>query len=131
MAVKGGYVLRDARNGVKPQVIVLATGSEVEIALDAQDMLEADGVPTRVVSLPCLEWFEEQSLEYRESVLPSEIKTRVSIEAGIALSWQRYLGDSGRAVSLEHFGASAAGELLFCEFGLTAAAVVEAAKAQL
>ncbi|MDR0435724.1 MAG: transketolase [Propionibacteriaceae bacterium] len=131
LAAKGGYVLRDARAGAVPQVIVLATGSEVEVALDAQDALEAAGVPTRVVSLPCFEWFEEQPLEYRESVLPPKVKARVSIEAGISLGWQRYVGDSGRSVSLEHFGASAAGELLFREFGLTVAAVVEAAKAQL
>jgi transketolase len=131
LAAKGGYTLRDARGGVTPQAIVLATGSEVEIALTAQDTLEEAGIPTRVVSLPCFEWFEEQPQSYRETVLPPDIKIRVSIEAGISLGWQRYVGDTGRSISLEHFGASAPADRLFQEFGFTPAAVVAAVKAQL
>ena len=114
-----------------PQVLLLATGSEVQLALAARDTLEADGVPTRVVSLPCLEWFEEQDAAYRESVLPSAVRARVSVEAGIAQGWWKYLGTDGRAVSLEHFGASADQATLFREFGITADAVVAAARESL
>jgi transketolase len=125
---RGGYILRDARAGATPRVLLLATGSEVEIALDAQDALEDGGIATRVVSLPCFEWFEEQPQEYRDEVLPPAIKARVSVEAGIALGWQRYVGDAGRSVSIEHFGASAAATTLYQEFGITKDAVVAAAK---
>ncbi|MDR1355386.1 MAG: transketolase [Propionibacteriaceae bacterium] len=131
LAAKGGYILRDAQNGASPQVILLATGSEVEIALDAQTMLETAGVPTRMVSLPCFRWFEEQSDDYKAAVLPPEVKVRVSVEAGISLGWQRYVGDSGKSISIEHFGASAAAGKLYQEFGITADAVVAAVKAQL
>jgi transketolase len=127
---KGAYVLREARNG-RPELIIIATGSEVSLAVDAQDQLEDAGVPTRVVSMPCQEWFDSQDAEYRESVLPSSVRARVSVEAGIAQGWCRYLGDAGRSVSLEHFGASAAGETLFREFGFTVEHVVRVAQESL
>ena len=111
-----------------PDVVILATGSEVQLALAARDALGADGIGARVVSLPCLEWFEEQDPAYRESVLPSRVRARVSVEAGIAQGWWKYLGTDGRAVSLEHFGASADAVTLFREFGITAEAVAAAAR---
>ncbi len=123
---RGAYVLAEA-NGGRPDVIVLASGTEVQIALGARESLEAADVRTRVVSVPCMEWFAEQSADYRESVLPSDIAARVSIEAGIAASWRDLVGDRGCSVSLEHFGASGAAETLYQEFGLTAEAVVAAA----
>jgi transketolase len=123
---KGAYVLLEASTGT-PEVILIGTGSEVQLAVAARETLEAAGVPTRVVSAPSLEWFAEQDEAYRESVLPSSVKARVSVEAGIALSWWKILGDAGRAVSLEHYGASAAYETLYEEFGITADAVVAAA----
>lgn len=124
---KGAYVLAEAPNGA-PDVIFLATGSEVQIAVDAREQLKADGINARVVSVPCLEWFEEQSLEYRESVLPASVRARVSIEAGLDLSWRSYVGDAGRSVSIEHFGASADYKTLFREFGITTEHAVAAAK---
>ena len=125
-AVRGAYVLADTP-GV-PDAIVIATGSEVQLALAARDALAADGVAVRVVSAPCLEWFEEQDAAYREQVLPAGVTARVSVEAGLALSWHRYVGDRGRCVSIEHFGASADWKTLFREFGITADAVVAAVK---
>ncbi|WP_022885081.1 transketolase [Glaciibacter superstes] len=127
---RGAYVLAEAAGG-SPDVILIGTGSEVQLALAARDELKADGINARVVSVPCLEWFEEQSAEYRESVLPSGVKARVSVEAGIALTWKSYVGDSGRSVSIEHFGASADYKTLFREFGITTEAVVAAAKESL
>jgi transketolase len=124
---RGAYVLAEAANGT-PDVIFLATGSEVQIALDAREQLKADGVNARVVSVPCLEWFEEQDADYRESVLPAAVKARVSIEAGTDLTWRGYLGDAGRSVSIEHFGASADYKTLFKEFGMTTEHAVAAAK---
>ncbi len=124
---KGAYVLADASNG-KPKVIIVATGSEVQLAVAAREQLEAAGTPTRVVSAPCLEWFDEQSAEYRESVFPSSVKARVSVEAGLALGWSKYIGANGRSVSIEHFGASADYKTLFREFGITTENVVAAAK---
>ncbi|EPH02482.1 transketolase [Propionibacterium sp. oral taxon 192 str. F0372] len=128
-AAKGAYVLREA--SAAPQVILIGTGSEVEVALDAQTELEAAGIPTRVVSMPCQEWFDVQDEAYRDQVLPPEVTARVSVEAGIAMGWAKYVGPRGRSVSLEHFGASAKGTLLFEEYGITAAAVVAAAKESL
>jgi transketolase len=122
---KGGYILAESESDLR--VILLATGSEVSIALEARGLLEAAGVGTRVVSMPCMEWFDEQEQSYRDSVLPPSLKARVSIEAGIAQSWHRFVGDSGKTVSLEHFGASADYQRLYTEFGLTAEAVVLAA----
>ncbi|GAA2284152.1 transketolase [Streptomyces ruber] len=125
--VKGGYVLRDASTGA-PEVILIATGSEVQLAVAARETMEAGGVPTRVVSMPCVEWFEEQPLAYRESVLPPSVRARVAVEAGIGLTWYRYVGDHGRIVSLEHFGASADARTLFTEYGFTPENVVAAAR---
>ena len=127
--VKGGYIMKEA--SAEPQVILIATGSEVQYAAEAQKQLEAAGTPTRLVSMPSVEWFDEQDEEYRESVLPSSVAARVTVEAGIAMPWHRFLGTHGRAVSLEHYGASADAKTLFKEFGFTAEAVVEAAKASL
>jgi transketolase len=124
---KGAYVLAEAPNG-SPDVIFLATGSEVQIAVDAREKLKADGINARVVSVPCQEWFAEQSDAYRESVLPRAVKARVSIEAGIALTWAPYLGDAGRSVSIEHYGASADYKTLYEKFGLTSEHAISAAK---
>jgi transketolase len=118
---KGAYILKEASS--EPKVTIIATGSEVGIALDAQIALESSGVSTRVVSAPCLEWFNEQPTSYRDSVLPRN-SLRVSIEAGIAQGWREYVGDSGLIISLDHWGASAAANKLFTEFGLTADRVV-------
>lgn len=125
--VKGAYVLAEAANG-SPDVIIIATGSEVQLAVNAREQLKADGINARVVSAPSLEWFEEQSDEYRESVLPASVTARVSVEAGLALTWRGYVGDRGRSVSIEHFGASADYKTLFQKFGITTDAVVAAAK---
>ncbi|MGW9166484.1 transketolase [Agromyces sp. NPDC055658] len=127
---KGAYVLADAASG-EPDVIIIATGSEVQLALAARETLAAEGIGARVVSAPSLEWFDEQDAAYRESVLPASVTARVSVEAGIALTWHRYVGDRGRSVSIEHFGASADYKTLFREFGITAEAVVAAAKESL
>jgi transketolase len=118
---KGAYILKEASS--TPKVVIIATGSEVGIALDAQIALESEGVSTRVVSAPCLEWFNEQPISYRESVLPAS-SLRVSIEAGIALGWREYVGDSGVIISLDHWGASASAAKLFTEFGLTSERVI-------
>lgn len=126
-AVKGGYVLFEADGGA-PEVVLIGTGSEVQLAVEAREQLQAAGVPTRVVSMPCVEWFEAQDKSYRDSVLPPSVKARVAVEAGIGLTWHRFVGDAGRIVSLEHFGASADGKVLFREFGFTADAVASAAR---
>ncbi|MDG4859113.1 transketolase [Streptomyces sp. T-3] len=134
-AAKGGYVLFDAEGSegqsAAAQVVLIGTGSEVQLAVEAREQLQAAGVPTRVVSMPCVEWFEAQDQAYRDSVLPPSVKARVAVEAGIGLTWHRFVGDAGRIVSLEHFGASADGKVLFQEFGLTADAVTAAAKESL
>ncbi|MEU1804081.1 transketolase [Streptomyces sp. NPDC019937] len=129
-AAKGGYVLFEAEGG-QPQVILIGTGSEVQLAVEAREQLQAAGVPTRVVSMPSIEWFEEQDKGYRDSVLPPSVKARVAVEAGIGLTWYRYVGEAGRIVSLEHFGASADYKVLYREFGLTTDAVVTAARESL
>lgn len=129
-AAKGGYVLFEAEGG-EPQVLLIATGSEVHVAVGAREQLQAAGVPTRVVSMPSVEWFEEQDQGYKESVLPPSVKARVAVEAGIGLTWYRYVGDAGRIVSLEHFGASADAKVLFREFGFTAENVASAARESL
>ncbi|KGM14496.1 transketolase [Cellulomonas bogoriensis] len=127
---RGAYVLAEAEGGT-PQVILLATGSEVQIAMAARETLQAEGVATRVVSMPCREWFDEQDAAYRESVLPASVRARVSIEAGVALGWRELVGDAGRTISLEHFGASGDYKRLYQEFGLTPEATVAAAKESL
>ena len=127
---RGGYVLAEAANG-PPEVILIATGSEVQIALAARDLLEQEGTATRVVSMPCVEWFTEQDVSYQQEVLPPGIRARVCVEAGIALGWRAFAGDAGECVSLEHFGASAAYQTLYEEFGLTADRVAAAARSSL
>jgi len=127
LTAKGAYTLVDAANG-KPELIIIATGSEVQLAVAARLQLEADGIATRVVSAPCLEWFDEQSADYRESVLPSSVRARVSVEAGLSLGWSKYVGPFGRSVSIEHFGASADYKTLFREFGMTTESVVAKAR---
>ena len=124
---RGGYVLADPADS-QPDVILIATGSEVELALSARDILAADGIKARVVSMPCVEWFNEQDASYRDQVLPPHIRARVSVEAGVALGWRQFTGDAGRNVSLEHFGASADYKKLYTEFGITADSVAEAAR---
>jgi transketolase len=118
----GGYVLVDASNQ-KPEMILIATGSEVQLALAARLELENNGIKTRVVSMPCVEWFEEQTDSYRESVLPASVQARVSVEAGLALGWSKYVPQGG-SVSIEHYGASADYKTLFTKFGITTEAVV-------
>jgi transketolase len=130
LTARGGYVLAEAEGGT-PQVILIGTGSEVQIALAARDQLQAGGVATRVVSMPCVEWFAEQDAAYRDEVLPPAVRARVSVEAGIALGWRQFVGDLGESVSLEHFGASADYRKLYEEFGITAEAVAQAARASL
>ena len=127
---RGAYVLVEESKET-PDVILLATGSEVQLAVAAAKELEAAGTATRVVSAPCLEWFDEQDDAYRESVLPSEVQARVSIEAGIAMPWHKYTGSFGRTISIEHYGASAPAGELFEKFGFTPAAIVEAAQESL
>ncbi|MBZ8177831.1 transketolase [Corynebacterium poyangense] len=123
---RGAYVLVEGSQPT-PDVIIMATGSEVQLAVDAAAQLEAEGTATRVVSVPCLDWFEEQDQSYIEEVLPPSVTARVSVEAGLATPWYRWLGTQGRAVSLEHFGASADYQTLFDKFGITTEAVVAAA----
>jgi transketolase len=127
---KGGYVLADAANG-DPRVVLIATGSELQMAVEARKVLEADGVATRVVSMPSVEWFVAQDQAYRDQVIPPAVRARVSVEAGIAQPWHRFIGDAGEAISIEHFGASADYQTLFREFGFTTEAVVDAARRSL
>jgi transketolase len=129
-AAKGGYVLEEGSSGL-PEVILIATGSEVSLALKAREILEADGASVRVVSMPCIEWFHAQPPAYQQQVLPPDIKARVSIEAGVAQGWREVVGDSGEIISIEHFGASAEGSVLFEQFGFTPDRVVAAAHAAL
>lgn len=134
-AAKGGYVLFEAETpdgqSAEPQVLLIGTGSEVHLAVEAREELQAAGIPTRVVSMPSVEWFEEQDQAYKDSVLPPSVKARVAVEAGIGLTWYRYVGDAGRIVSLEHFGASADAKVLFREFGFTGEHVAAAARESL
>jgi transketolase len=129
-AARGGYVLAEASGG-SPDVILIGTGSEVQIAVAAREQLQAQGIGARVVSMPCVEWFADQDAAYRESVLPAGVRARVSVEAGIALGWRAFVGDLGESISLEHFGASADYQKLYEEFGLTAEHMVAAAQASL
>jgi transketolase len=127
---RGGYVLADASDG-QPTLILVATGSEVQLAVDAREVLEAEGTPTRVVSMPCLEWFRAQDEAYQQQILPSGVKARVSVEAAVGQGWRDVVGDAGEIVSIEHFGASAAHTVLFEQFGFTRDRVVAAAHATL
>ncbi|MBA2554734.1 MAG: transketolase [Geodermatophilaceae bacterium] len=124
---RGGYVLAEADGGT-PQVLLLATGSEVHIALAARELLQTDGIAARVVSLPCVEWFRAQGQAYQDEVIPPALKARVSVEAAVGLGWREFVGDAGRIVSLEHFGASAAYTVLYEEFGITPGVVADMAR---
>jgi transketolase len=128
---KGGYILgkeADGREDGEPDVVLIATGSEVQLAVEAQKLLAAKDIVARVVSMPCVEWFESQSDEYRDSVLPPSVSARVAVEAGVAQSWHKLVGDTGEIVSIEHYGESADAKTLFREFGFTPEAVVDAAE---
>jgi transketolase len=127
---QGGYILAEAGTG-QPDVIIVATGSEVSLALTARQRLEEAGTPTRVVSMPCREWFDAQDSAYRERVLPTGVRARVSVEVGVAMSWRDLVGEFGECVSIEHYGASAPYQVLFEQFGFTADRVVAAARASL
>ena len=126
-AARGGYVLAEATGGA-PRVILIGTGSEVQIALDAREQLQAAGIPTRVVSMPCVEWFGAQDAAYRDEVLPPDVRARVSVEAAVASGWEKIVGDAGRSISVEHYGASADYKTIYREFGVTAEAVANAAR---
>jgi transketolase len=127
---RGGYVLAEASGG-RPEVILIGTGSEVQLAVAARQQLEADGIPARVVSMPCVEWFGRQDAAYQQEVLPAGVRARVSVEAGLTLGWREFVGDAGESIGLDHFGASASYQKLYEEFGLTAEHVVAAARASL
>jgi transketolase len=123
---RGGYVLLDTDG--TPDVVLIGTGSEVQLAVQARKMLAEDGVAARVVSMPCREWFDAQEASYRETVIPPIVKARVSVEAGVAQGWREVVGDHGRIVSIEHYGASADFQRIYDEFGVTATAVADAAR---
>jgi len=125
---KGAYVLAEGSASTGPAVILIATGSEVSLAIEARETLESQGVSTRVVSMPCREWFDAQDQDYRDEVLPPNVRARVSVEAGVSMGWRDVVGDAGRIISIDHYGASADASTLFREFGFTPAAVVAAAK---
>ncbi|MFF4703302.1 transketolase [Streptomyces sp. NPDC001288] len=127
-AARGGYVLADATDGAVPEVILVATGSEVHIALEARALLAAENLAVRVVSMPCREWFAAQPQSYQDSVLPPSVRARVSVEAAVAQGWREIVGDTGRVVSLDHYGASADYQCLYAEFGITPEAVAAAAR---
>jgi len=143
-AARGGYVLADApdlgRDAAKggapgrrgePDVLLIATGSEVQLALAAREILSREGIGARVVSMTCLEWFAEQDASYRDGVLPPYVRARVCVGAGISLGWHAIAGDAGEYVSLEHFGASAAYQTLYQRFGITAGRVAEAVRSSI
>jgi transketolase len=129
---KGGYVLADAENksgrSTSPKLILIATGSEVGLAMQAREKLNRSGIPTRVVSMPCWEFFDEQNAKYKESVLPSKVKARLSIEAGVSLGWAKYVGDAGDTLAVDKFGASAPAEDVFKDYGFTVENVIRKAK---
>jgi transketolase len=124
---RGGYVLLDVDGGL-PDVVLVGTGSEVQLAVRARELLAADGVRARVVSMPCREWFDAQETSYRETVIPPIVKARVSVEAAVSQGWREVVGDHGRMVSIEHYGASADYARIYSEFGITAEAVAQAAQ---
>jgi transketolase len=129
-ASRGAYIYEEGAGGT-PEVILLASGSEVHVALGAKRLIEAGGVPARVVSFLCLERFEEQPEEYRNLVLPPSVRARVSVEAGITVGWERYVGEKGVSVGINRFGASAPGDRLFREYGITAENVADKARSLL
>jgi transketolase len=128
--LRGGYILAEASDGA-PRVILIGTGSEVQLCVAARDLLEAEGVPTRVVSMPCQEWFAAQEEAYRAEVLPPSVRARVSVEAGVTLPWHHFVGETGESVGLEHYGASAPYQVVFEQFGFTPDRIVAAARASL
>jgi len=129
---KGGYVLAEAENksgrAANPKLILIATGSEVGLAMQAREKLNRSGIPTRVVSMPCWEFFDEQNARYKESVLPSRVRARLSIEAGVSLGWAKYVGDAGDTLAVDKFGASAPAEDVFRDYGFTVENVVKKAR---
>jgi len=129
---KGAYVLAEAENrqgrAVNPKLILIATGSEVGLAMQAREQLNAQGVPTRVVSMPCWEFFDEQTPKYKESVLPARVRARLSIEAGVSLGWAKYVGPDGDTLSVDRFGASAPAEDVFKDYGFTVENVIKKAR---
>ncbi|MEV0946617.1 transketolase [Rhodococcus sp. NPDC049939] len=127
---RGGYILAEASSGA-PEVVLIGTGSELQLAVAAREALESEGVPTRVVSMPCVEWFDAQDQAYRDGVLPPTVKARVAVEAGVSMPWHRFVGSDGEIVSIEHYGASADYKTLFREFGFTPEAVTAAAQRSL
>lgn len=126
-ATKGAYIVKDAEGG-KPDIILMGTGSELDLAYQAQEKLVAEGHKVRLVSMPCWEIFEEQSAEYKESVLPKAVTKRVAVEAGTSFGWERYIGFQGKFIGIDRFGASAPAPVLYEKFGITTDAVVAAAK---
>lgn len=124
---KGGYVLVD---GSRPNLdlILVASGSEVQFAVAARETLESEGISTRVISMPCVEWFDEQATDYQNQVLPKSVTARVSIEAGLTIGWRGIVGDSGISIGIDHYGASADYQTLYQEFGITTEAVVAAGR---
>jgi transketolase len=124
---RGGYVLLDVEDGL-PDVVLIGTGSELQVAVAARELLAADGIRARVVSMPCREWFDEQDTAYRDQVIPPTVKARVSVEAGVAQGWREVVGDHGRIVSIETYGASADYARIFQEYGITGEAVADAAR---
>jgi transketolase len=124
---RGAYVLLDAENGT-PDVVLVATGSEVQLAVRAREILAEKDIAARVVSMPCREWFDAQTPAYRETVIPPTLKARVAVEAGVAQGWREVVGDHGRIVSIEQYGASADHARIFREYGITAEAVAAAAE---
>jgi transketolase len=126
LTAKGGYVMADGTD-----VILIGTGSEVQIAVAARELLAADGISARVVSMPSVEWFHQQDASYQEEVLPAAMRARVSVEAGITPPWKIFVGDAGASIGVDHFGASASEAVLYKEFGITAEAVAAAAKASI
>ena len=132
---RGAYVLADSdgasQESGQPDVILIGTGSEVQIAVHARELLAAEGISARVVSMPCVEWFHDQDASYQEEVLPAAVRARVSVEAGITAPWKQFVGDAGESVGVDHYGASASYTKLYEEFGLTAERVAEAAKTSL
>jgi transketolase len=130
LSSRGAYILAEAPGG-KPQAILMATGSELEIALKAWEKLTAEGVSVRLVSVPCVEWFDEQDEAYRASVLPREIKARIAVEAGIRQCWDRFLGETGSFIGMSTFGGSAPFAALYKHFGITPEHVIAEVKSAL
>jgi transketolase len=124
---RGAYILAEASGGA-PKAILIGTGSELQLAVAARPKLEADGIPTRVVSMPCWEFFDKQPKEYRDTVLPPSVKTRLSVEAGVTLGWQKYVGDHGGSIGVDRYGASAPGDVVMREYGFTVDHLVTYAK---